>query len=188
MFDLSQVPAHLPDPLQALRGVEVKLQVPVAQDSQFPSHLPSQQWPSTHKVLLHWLAAVQIEPFGRDVGASGPSFRRGASGIAVVPPVESGASGDETPPEPPEMPPLEAPPRPEPSGGPPAPPPPLSWPSGTTADPPEPPNGDAPSDVPPVPRGPSSEVPPPPEPPKLPSTPPAPPGPVPRWHLPAAQK
>jgi hypothetical protein len=43
VFDLSQVPAHLPEPLQALRGVEVKLQVPVAQDSQFPSHLPSQQ-------------------------------------------------------------------------------------------------------------------------------------------------
>ena len=43
VFDLAQVPAHVPVPLQALRGVEVKLQVPVAQDSQFPSHLPSQQ-------------------------------------------------------------------------------------------------------------------------------------------------
>jgi hypothetical protein len=29
--------------MQALRGGEVKLQVPVMQDSQFPSHLPSQQ-------------------------------------------------------------------------------------------------------------------------------------------------
>lgn len=43
MFDLSQVPVHLPEPLQAFRGVEVKLQVPVVQDSQFPSHFPSQQ-------------------------------------------------------------------------------------------------------------------------------------------------
>jgi hypothetical protein len=43
VFALSQMPTHLPEPLQALRGVEVKLQVPVAQDSQFPSHLPSQQ-------------------------------------------------------------------------------------------------------------------------------------------------
>jgi hypothetical protein len=42
-FDLSQMLAHWPVPLQALRGVEVKLQVPVAQDSQFPSHLLSQQ-------------------------------------------------------------------------------------------------------------------------------------------------
>ena len=43
VFALSQVPAHLSEPLQALRGVEVKLQVPVTQDSQFPAHLPSQQ-------------------------------------------------------------------------------------------------------------------------------------------------
>jgi hypothetical protein len=42
-FDLSQMPTHLPVPLQALRGVEVKLQIPVTQDSQFPSHLLSQQ-------------------------------------------------------------------------------------------------------------------------------------------------
>lgn len=126
MFDLSQVPAHLPEPLQALRGVEVKLQVPVVQDSQFPSHLLSQQCPSTHELLLHWLAAVQIEPFGRDVGASGPSFRSGASGVEVVPPVALGASSDDTPPEPPAMPPPPAPPEAEPSVGPPTPPaPPL---------------------------------------------------------------
>jgi hypothetical protein len=43
VFDLSQMPAHLPVPAQGLRGVEVKLQVPVTQDSQFPSHLLPQQ-------------------------------------------------------------------------------------------------------------------------------------------------
>ena len=43
LFDLSQMPAHSLDPPQAFRGVEVKLQVPVAQDSQFPPHMPSQQ-------------------------------------------------------------------------------------------------------------------------------------------------
>jgi hypothetical protein len=43
VFDLSQMPAHLPEPPQTLRGVGVKLQVPVAQDSQVPSHLLSQQ-------------------------------------------------------------------------------------------------------------------------------------------------
>jgi hypothetical protein len=53
VFDLSQTPTHLPEPPQALRGVAVKLQTPVAQDSQFPSHLLSQQWLSTHRPLLH---------------------------------------------------------------------------------------------------------------------------------------
>ena len=43
VLDLSQRPAHLPEPAQALRGGEVKLQVQVAQDSQFPLHLLSQQ-------------------------------------------------------------------------------------------------------------------------------------------------
>jgi len=43
VFALSQVPAHFPVPVQGLRGVKVKLQVPVEHDSQFPSHLPSQQ-------------------------------------------------------------------------------------------------------------------------------------------------
>lgn len=43
LLDLSQMPVHLPEPPQASRGVEVKLQVPVTQDSQFPSHLLSQQ-------------------------------------------------------------------------------------------------------------------------------------------------
>jgi hypothetical protein len=43
VFDLSQVPAHLPEPSQALRGVALKLQVPVEHDSQFPVHLLSQQ-------------------------------------------------------------------------------------------------------------------------------------------------
>ena len=43
VLDLSQMPTHLPEPPQALRGGEVKLQVPVTQDSQFPVHLPSQQ-------------------------------------------------------------------------------------------------------------------------------------------------
>ena len=43
VLDLSQMPAHFPKPPQAFRGVEVKLQVPVTQDSQFPSHLLSQQ-------------------------------------------------------------------------------------------------------------------------------------------------
>ena len=42
-FDFAQMPAHLPEPPQLVRGVEVKLHVPVAQDSQFPSHLLSQQ-------------------------------------------------------------------------------------------------------------------------------------------------
>ena len=42
VLDLSQMPAHLPEPAQALRGVEVKLHVPVTQDSQLPSHLLSQ--------------------------------------------------------------------------------------------------------------------------------------------------
>jgi hypothetical protein len=88
VFDLSQVPAHLPEPLQALRGVEVKLQVPVAQDSQFPSHFAvAAMTVDTQALLLHWLAAVQVEPFGRVDGASGASLRTGASGVAVVPPV-----------------------------------------------------------------------------------------------------
>jgi hypothetical protein len=43
VFDFSQAPAHLPVPPQDLRGVDVKLQVPVTHDSQFPSHVPSQQ-------------------------------------------------------------------------------------------------------------------------------------------------
>jgi hypothetical protein len=42
-FAFSHVPTHFPVPLQALRGVDEKLHVPVAQDSQFPSHRPSQQ-------------------------------------------------------------------------------------------------------------------------------------------------
>ena len=43
VLDLSQMPTHLPEPPQVFRGVEVKLQVPVAHDSQFPLHLLSQQ-------------------------------------------------------------------------------------------------------------------------------------------------
>jgi hypothetical protein len=75
VFDLSHTPAHLPEPPQGLRGVAEKLQVPVAHDSQFPAHLPSQQWPSTHEPLLHCPSSEQAEPLGRvTVGASGPSL------------------------------------------------------------------------------------------------------------------
>jgi hypothetical protein len=53
LFDGAQTPAHLPEPPQDVRGAEVKLQVPVTHDSQFPSHLLSQQWPSTQKPVAH---------------------------------------------------------------------------------------------------------------------------------------
>jgi hypothetical protein len=56
------VPAHLPEPAQDVRGVEVKLHVPVEHDSQVPSHLPSQQTPSTQFPEVHCPAEEHLAP------------------------------------------------------------------------------------------------------------------------------
>jgi hypothetical protein len=111
-LDLSHMPVHLPEPRQALRGVEVKVQIPVTQDSQFPSHTLSQQCPSTHKPLLHSPSTVQGEPFGRVTRASGVPFEAGASAAEVVPPVALEPSELTLPLEPPDDAPLVDPPAP----------------------------------------------------------------------------
>jgi len=68
VLDLSQTPTHVPEPAHALRGVKVKLQVPVTQDSQFPWHKLSQQCPSTQFPVTHSVPLEQTPaPFGLHV-------------------------------------------------------------------------------------------------------------------------